>query len=67
MKLADDNRSNTYRVAYTAFPAAVYVLDVYMKKSKSGIGTPHLIRRRIIHRYKEAVRLYEANYLLPRK
>ncbi len=67
MKLADNVGGNTFRVAYTAFPAAVFVLDVFIKKSNSGIGTPLQIRKRVMHRYKEAVRLYEVNYLSPTK
>lgn len=66
-KLADNFGGNTYRMAYVVFPAAVYVLDVFVKKSKSGIGTPLQIKRRIIHRHKEAVRRYEVNYSLPQQ
>ncbi len=41
MKLVEDHDGNTYRAAYTvAYARAVYVLHVFMKKSKSGIGTP---------------------------
>jgi phage-related protein len=52
MKLVEDFYGDTYRVAYTiAFPAAVYVLHVFKKKSKSGIRTPKgdigLIRARL--------------------
>lgn len=67
MKLADDFGGNTYRLAYTTFPDAVYVLDVFMKKSKTGIETPLQIRQRVIQRYREATRLYELNYLPPKK
>lgn len=66
-KLADQCGGNAYRVAYTIFPAAVYVLDVFMKKSKTGIGTPLQIKRRIVHRHNEAVRHYELHYLLPKR
>jgi len=40
-KLTDDFDGDTYRAAYTvAFPACVYVLLVFKKKSTSGISTP---------------------------
>jgi phage-related protein len=40
MKLVEDYDRNTYRAAYTvALPGAVYVLHVFTKKSKRGIGT----------------------------
>src|SRR5687768_1435420 len=39
-KLVDDYDGDTYRAAYTvAFEKAVYVLDVFMKKSKRGTST----------------------------
>ena len=42
-KIVEDSEGNTYRAIYTAtFPEVVYVLDVFMKKSKSGIKTPQL-------------------------
>lgn len=52
MKLVEDYDGDTYRAAYTvAFAEAVYVLHVFKKKSKSGIGTPRadkdLIRSRL--------------------
>lgn len=47
-----DERSNTFRGVYTVkFPAVVYVLHVFQKKSKRGIKTPQheidLIRKRL--------------------
>lgn len=52
MKLIENHDGNTYRAAYTvAFPECVYVLHVFMKKSKSGIKTPKadkdLVERRL--------------------
>ena len=39
-KIVEDYDGGTYRAVYTAaFPEVVYVLDVFMKKSKSGIKT----------------------------
>jgi phage-related protein len=41
MKLIEDYDGNTYRAAYTvALSNAVYVLHVFIKKSKRGIETP---------------------------
>ena len=37
----DAEDTNTYRLAYTAvFAEVVYVLEVYVKKSKKGAATP---------------------------
>lgn len=67
-KLVDDDDGNTYRAAYTAqFPKAVYVLDVFMKKSKSGVGTPKMIRDRVEARYAQAAEHYKNTYLTPKK
>ena len=39
---------NTYRAVYTAtFPEVVYVLDAFVKKSKSGIKTPQADKDRV--------------------
>ena len=41
LELIDDDRSGTYRAVYTVrFSTAIYVLHVFQKKSKRGIGTP---------------------------
>lgn len=41
MKLTERYEGDTYRCVYAAkFDAAVYVLHVFQKKSKSGIATP---------------------------
>src|SRR5678810_138081 len=43
-KIVEDDDGNTYRAIYTAaFSEAVYVLDAFVKKSKSGIGTPRMV------------------------
>src|SRR5664279_654984 len=41
MEIVERDRSGTYRAVYTAqFADAVYVLQVFQKKSKRGIATP---------------------------
>lgn len=41
LELIEDDRSGTYRAVYTVrLGTAVYVLHVFQKKSKRGIGTP---------------------------
>ncbi|WP_322518182.1 type II toxin-antitoxin system RelE/ParE family toxin [Rhodopseudomonas palustris] len=41
LELIEDDRSGTYRAAYTVrFETVVYVLHVFQKKSKRGIATP---------------------------
>jgi phage-related protein len=62
-KIVDDYDGDTYRAVYTAaFPDVVYVLDVFMKKSKSGIKTPQADKNRVRERFKAAKRDYDANY-----
>lgn len=62
-KLVEDYDGDTYRAAYTvAFKKAVYVLDVFVKKSKRGISTPKMIRNRVEERFKAAERHYKDNY-----
>jgi phage-related protein len=62
-KIVDDSDGNTYRAVYTAaFPEVVYVLDVFMKKSKSGIRTPQADKDRIRRRYKAAVQHHHDTY-----
>ncbi len=61
MKLVQDNDGNTYRAAYTIiFPGIVYVLDVFVKKSKSGIQTPRLDKERVLARFRIAEQHYRA-------
>jgi phage-related protein len=41
LELIEDDRSGTYRAAYTVrYASAIYVLHVFQKKSKQGIATP---------------------------
>jgi phage-related protein len=52
LELIEDDRAGTYRAAYTVrFGTAIYVLHVFQKKSKQGIGTPahemNLIKERL--------------------
>jgi phage-related protein len=62
-KIVDDHDGDTYRAVYTvAFPDVVYVLDVFMKKSKSGIKTPQADKNRTRERFKAAKRDYDANH-----
>jgi phage-related protein len=60
MKLVEDHDGDTYRAAYTvAFAGAVYVLDVFQKKSKSGVGTPKHVKDRILARFRVAEQDHE--------
>ena len=62
MKLVEDYDGNTFRAAYTvALPRAVYVLHVFTKKSKSGIGTPGPDKDRIRARL-QAAKEHHAKY-----
>ena len=62
MKLSDDYDGETYRSAYTVFPEVVYVLHVFHKKSRSGVGTPKADKRRIELRFTSALNHYSRNY-----
>lgn len=63
MKLVEDHDGNTYRAAYTVtFPECVYVLHVFMKKSKSGIKTPQPDKNTIEARLTRAKQHYAAEY-----
>lgn len=54
-ELREEFEGNAYRVAYVVgFRKAIYVLHAFMKKSKSGIGTPRPEARRIQSRFKRA-------------
>ncbi|MGB9205119.1 MAG: type II toxin-antitoxin system RelE/ParE family toxin [Terriglobales bacterium] len=51
-EISSDFKKSTFRAVYTVrFPAAVYVLHVFQKKSKRGIATPKpdmdLVKRRL--------------------
>jgi phage-related protein len=62
-KIVEDSDGNTYRAVYTAiFPEVVYVLDVFMKKSKSGIGTPKMDKDRVRERFNAAKRHHDETY-----
>ena len=54
MKIVKDSKDgNTYRGVYTIeFPEAIWVLDVFAKKSTRGIATPKLDIDRIVKRLK---------------
>jgi phage-related protein len=54
-KIVEDEDGKTYRAVYTAsFDEAVYVLDVFMKKSTSGIKTPKVDKDRVLRRFNAA-------------
>lgn len=62
-KIAEDFDGNTYRAVYTAaFPEVVYVLDIFMKESKSGIATPKADKERVRQRFAAAKRHYDMTY-----
>lgn len=61
--VTQDDHNREIRSAYTTkFEEVVYVLDVLVKKSKSGIETPKRDEDRIRQRYKQAKEHYEENY-----
>ncbi len=63
MKLVEDFDGDAYRAAYTvAFSRAVYVLHVFKKKSKSGIGAPSPDKDLIRARLKAAAHHYQQAY-----
>ena len=63
MKLVEDYDGDTYRAAYTVwFADAVYVLHVFKKKSKAGIGTPQPDKELIRTRLRAAAEHYERTY-----
>ncbi len=62
MEIISDDDGNTYRAMYTVqFKGRVYVLDVFQKKSKSGIATPKADLERILQRLKDAKQHYKEN------
>ena len=62
-KIVEDYDGDTYRAVYTAaFPEVVYVLDAFVKKSKSGIKTPQPDKDRVRERFKTAKRDYDEHY-----
>lgn len=63
LKLVEDHEGDTYRAAYTvAFEDAVYVLDVFQKKSKSGRSTPQHVKDRVQARFKAAAEDHERRF-----
>ncbi len=63
MEIVVDSDHRTFRGAYTTkFGGVVYVLDVFVKKSKTGDETPKRDEERIKIRYQAAKEHYEANY-----
>lgn len=66
LKLVEDYDGDTYRAAYTvSFSAAVYVLHVFKKKAKSGIGTPQPDKELIRKRLRTAAEHYRRTYGSP--
>jgi len=62
-KIVEDHDGDTYRAVYTAaFAEVVYVLDVLMKKSKSGIKTPQADIERVRQRFKAAKQHHDEHY-----
>jgi phage-related protein len=62
-KIVEDFDGDTYRAVYTvAFPEVVYVLDAFMKKSKTGIKTPQADKDRVLARFKAAQQDYLAHH-----
>jgi phage-related protein len=62
-KIVEDHDGDTYRAAYTvAFPGAVYVLDVYQKKSRAGAATPKQVKRRVLARFNAAQKHYAEQF-----
>ena len=68
LKLREDEGGNTYRLSFwLGCPQAVYVLDILMKKSTSGISTPQHDKIRILGRYQAARKHCEETYGTTRK
>jgi phage-related protein len=63
LEVVADFDGSTYRAVYTVrFAAAIYVLDVFQKKSKKGIATPRADMERIKMRLSTAQAHYEASH-----
>jgi phage-related protein len=63
LEIVEDHRGDTYRAIYTVrFAAAVYVLHVFKKKSKSGIATPRHEMELVERRLKVAEADYQLRY-----
>ena len=60
LEIVDDFDGNTYRAVYTVrFARAVYVLHMFQKKSKRGIGTPKAAMDLIAQRLRRAKEDYQ--------
>jgi phage-related protein len=58
VEVVADHRGDTFRTVYTVrFAAAVFVLHVFQKKSKTGVATPKFEIELIKSRLREAERL----------
>lgn len=63
LEIVEDHRSGTYRAVYAVrFPAAVYVLHVFQKKSPSGVKTARHDVELIADRLNAAKEDYETRY-----
>lgn len=63
LEVVEDDDGNTYRAVYTVkFASAVYVLDVFQKKSKSGIKTAKQDINRIRQRFAAAAAHHRETY-----
>lgn len=63
MEIVVDSDNRTFRGAYTTkFGEVVYVLDVFVKKSKKGTETPKRDEDRIKKRYQAAKEHYEEKH-----
>jgi phage-related protein len=63
LEVVADFDGSTYRAVYTVgFAAAIYVLDVFQKKSKKGIATPRADMERIKMRLSSAQAHYDASH-----
>lgn len=63
LEVVEDHRGDTYRAVYTVrFAEKVYVLHVFQKKSKHGIGTPKQDMDLIKERLKKAENLYRGKH-----
>jgi phage-related protein len=62
VELVDDFDGDTYRAVYTVkFAGVIYVLHVFQKKSKHGIGTPRREIALIRERFQRAKAHYAAH------
>ena len=65
LKLVEDDDGETYRAAFViAFDGVVYLLDVFQKKSTSGIATPRADIARVKARYQAVKQDYAVNKAL---